>query len=178
MSTQRIITVFRATGNQGGLGDPPPRPRPAAVKPIQDSCRHQRPRQALSAQELARQGVELVAADLQHPVLEGSHTVFLVTDYWAQANAALKNQPGQECRRCGRRGRGGPPHLLVPRRGEERHQRSEHTRVSLRQQGGHRAVRVGLEHPSDDGAGGYLHEQFPLHVAQGRGRDGGSSRRY
>ncbi|RMJ25014.1 3-beta hydroxysteroid dehydrogenase/isomerase family [Aspergillus sp. HF37] len=82
----KLITVFGATGNQGGsviqhiLADP----QLSAEFKIRGVTRDTtKP----AAQKLAERGVEVVSADLNSPtsletVLQGTHTVFLVTNYW------------------------------------------------------------------------------------------------
>ncbi|KAI6782654.1 NmrA-like family domain-containing protein-like protein [Emericellopsis cladophorae] len=87
----KIITVFGATGNQGGsvinslLNDS------AITKEYQirgvtrDTSKH-------ASQTLAARGVEMVAADMSSveavaPAVKNAHTVFLVTNYWEKASA-------------------------------------------------------------------------------------------
>ncbi|KAF7552045.1 hypothetical protein G7Z17_g4597 [Cylindrodendrum hubeiense] len=82
----KLITVFGATGNQGGsvvraiLNDPA-LSREFRVRGITRDV--SKP----AAQALAAKGVEVVAADmgsieLAAPAVAGAHTVFMVTNYW------------------------------------------------------------------------------------------------
>ncbi|PYH47108.1 NmrA/HSCARG family protein [Aspergillus saccharolyticus JOP 1030-1] len=82
----QIITVFGATGNQGGsvvksiLADPVLSKEWKIRGVTRDTSKP-------AAQALAAQGVELVTADMSSteaalPAVTGAHTVFLVTDYW------------------------------------------------------------------------------------------------
>ncbi|KAH3001911.1 hypothetical protein KXV73_001772, partial [Aspergillus fumigatus] len=53
-----------------------------------------------SSQDLAKRGVEVVTADLSSPeslteALKGSHTVFLVTNYWETMNADIEYAQGK-----------------------------------------------------------------------------------
>ena len=85
MNEKKIITVFGATGAQGGglvraiLDDPQGGYLPRAVT---------RDPQSEKAQELARLGAEVVAGDVDDPAsvaqaLEGAHGAFFVTFFWA-----------------------------------------------------------------------------------------------
>ncbi|CRG83341.1 NmrA-like family domain-containing protein 1 [Talaromyces islandicus] len=85
----QIITVFGATGNQGG----------SVIRAIQNdaelSSRFKiravtRNASSTAAQELATKGVEVVQGDLSShesvkAVVTGAHTVFLVTNFWEDA---------------------------------------------------------------------------------------------
>ncbi|THZ87449.1 NAD(P)-binding protein [Aureobasidium pullulans] len=94
----KLITVFGATGNQGG----------SVIKHI--LADHQlssefkvrgitRDVNKPAAKALAEQGVELVTADLNNKssvakAIKGSHTVFLVTNYWETANPDTERTQG------------------------------------------------------------------------------------
>ncbi|KAH7145497.1 hypothetical protein B0J13DRAFT_474212 [Dactylonectria estremocensis] len=82
----KLITVFGATGNQGGsvvraLLNDPALSREFKIRGITRDV--SKP----AAQALAAKGVEVVAADmatveLAAPAVAGAHTVFMVTNYW------------------------------------------------------------------------------------------------
>ncbi|MER7758706.1 NmrA/HSCARG family protein [Streptomyces sp. NPDC097619] len=89
MTGKRTITVFGATGQQGGalaravLED---RDGEFTVRAVTRDPGSER------ARELARLGAEVVRADLDDeaslgPVLEGAHGAYLVTDFWADMDA-------------------------------------------------------------------------------------------
>ncbi|PKX88347.1 NmrA/HSCARG family protein [Aspergillus novofumigatus IBT 16806] len=85
----RLITVFGATGNQGGSVIDAILADPQLSKEFKKS-----------AQELAKRGVEVVTADLGSinsltAALEGTHTVFLVTNYWETINADIEYSQGK-----------------------------------------------------------------------------------
>ncbi|KAH9203996.1 hypothetical protein DL95DRAFT_398871 [Leptodontidium sp. 2 PMI_412] len=95
----KLITVFGATGNQGGsvikaiLADPQLSKEYKIRGLTRDTSKK-------SAQELAKQGVEVVSADLNSVdslaiALKGSHTVFLVTNYWETANGDIEYAQGK-----------------------------------------------------------------------------------
>jgi uncharacterized protein YbjT (DUF2867 family) len=82
----KILTVFGATGNQGGsviksiLADPVLSKEWKIRGVTRDTSKP-------AAQKLAQQGVELVSADMSsaeaaRPAVTGAHTVFLVTNFW------------------------------------------------------------------------------------------------
>ncbi|GES64202.1 NmrA-domain-containing protein [Aspergillus terreus] len=82
----KILTVFGATGNQGGsviksiLADPVLSKEWKIRGITRDTSKP-------AAQKLAQQGVELVSADISsveaaRPAVTGAHTVFLVTNFW------------------------------------------------------------------------------------------------
>src|SRR5690349_14586536 len=85
MSTKKIITVFGATGAQGG----------GLVRAILSDANSEfavravtRDANADKAKELAKQGAEVVAADIDDPAsmqeaLEGAYGAYFVTFYWA-----------------------------------------------------------------------------------------------
>ncbi|KAF3402777.1 NmrA-like family domain-containing protein 1 [Talaromyces pinophilus] len=95
-----IITVFGATGNQGGsvvdaiLNDPALSSRFMIRAVTRDASKP-------AAKELAaKDGVEVVTADLSsptsvHDAISGAHTVFLVTDFWQQASLPAEVQQGK-----------------------------------------------------------------------------------
>ncbi|OAK94116.1 putative nucleoside-diphosphate-sugar epimerase [Phaeosphaeriaceae sp. SRC1lsM3a] len=95
----KIITVFGATGNQGGS---------VVTHLLNDSQISQefkirgitRDTSKPAAQELAKKGVEVVTADLNskdslRSALKDSHTVFLVTNYWESANPQVELTQGK-----------------------------------------------------------------------------------
>lgn len=95
----KLITVFGATGNQGGsvidaiLADGQLSKEFKVRGITRDTSKK-------SAQELAKRGVEVVAADLGSvdsltAAIEGSHTVFLVTNYWESMDADLEYSQGK-----------------------------------------------------------------------------------
>ncbi|GFF43913.1 nmrA-like family domain-containing protein 1 [Aspergillus udagawae] len=95
----KLITVFGATGNQGGsvidaiLADPQLSKEFKIRGITRDTTKK-------SAQELAKRGVEVVSADLGSvdsltAALEGTHTVFLVTNYWETMNADIEYSQGK-----------------------------------------------------------------------------------
>ncbi|KAI0506944.1 NMRAL1 protein [Xylaria bambusicola] len=99
MSAKRIITVFGATGKQGGaivktfLNDPELNSTWTVRAVTRDVSKD-------SAKTLASQGAEVVAADLTDKAtlakaLEGSDTVYAVTNYWEKLDMALEEQQGR-----------------------------------------------------------------------------------
>jgi uncharacterized protein YbjT (DUF2867 family) len=95
----KIITVFGATGNQGGsvikhiLADPT-LSKEFKIRGITRDV--SKP----AAQALEKQGVEMKKADLDSKssltdVIRGAHTVFLVTNYWESAQYAVELQQGK-----------------------------------------------------------------------------------
>lgn len=85
MSSKKVIVVFGATGAQGGglaraiLSDPESE---FAVRAVTRDVNSEK------AQELARMGAEVVAADIDDPAsvqkaLEGAYGAYFVTFYWA-----------------------------------------------------------------------------------------------
>ncbi|EKG19207.1 NmrA-like protein [Macrophomina phaseolina MS6] len=95
----KLITVFGATGNQGG----------SVIKAIlADTVLSKefkirgitRDVSKPAAQALAKQGVDMAAADLSskpslNDALKGSHTVFLVTNYWETGKPEVELNQGQ-----------------------------------------------------------------------------------
>ncbi|KAF1935323.1 NAD(P)-binding protein [Clathrospora elynae] len=86
----KLITIFGATGNQGGSAvkhilASPTLPQEFKIRGItRDASKP-------AAQDLANKGVEMVSADMSskgvlEAALEGSHTVFLLTDTWDSTN--------------------------------------------------------------------------------------------
>ncbi|CAI7628464.1 hypothetical protein N7533_008606 [Penicillium manginii] len=95
----KLITVFGATGNQGGSVIEAVLTDPALSKEfkIRGVTRDTTKK---SAQDLAKKGVEVVTADLDSveslsAALKGSHTVFLVTNYWETMNADVEFSQGK-----------------------------------------------------------------------------------
>ncbi|KAI1147402.1 NmrA-like family-domain-containing protein [Nemania diffusa] len=99
MSAKRIITVFGATGKQGGavvkhfLNDPKLSSAWAVRGVTRDVSKE-------SAKKLASQGAEVVSADLNDKsslvkAIAGSDTVFAVTNYWEKLDMELEEQQGR-----------------------------------------------------------------------------------
>ncbi|KAF2844640.1 NmrA family transcriptional regulator [Plenodomus tracheiphilus IPT5] len=95
----KLITIFGATGNQGGsvitsiLADPVLSKEFKIRGITRDTSKP-------AAQALVAKGVEIVAADLNSPdsvtnALTGSHTVFLVTNYWEYNSRAVEVTQGK-----------------------------------------------------------------------------------
>ncbi|KAJ5107712.1 hypothetical protein N7456_004387 [Penicillium angulare] len=88
----KLITVFGATGNQGG----------SVIRTILNDAKLSKEFRVKAvtrdvnkpiALDLAGQGVEVVKGDMSSPedmstVISGSHTVFLVTNFWESQSAA------------------------------------------------------------------------------------------
>ncbi|CAI7612241.1 hypothetical protein CBS147355_9713 [Penicillium roqueforti] len=94
-----LITVFGATGNQGGsvidaiLNDSQLSKEFKIRGITRDTTKK-------SAQDLAKRGVDVVSANLDSvesltAALKGSHTVFLVTNYWETMNADVEYSQGK-----------------------------------------------------------------------------------
>ncbi|KAI0536775.1 NmrA-like family protein [Xylaria digitata] len=99
MAAKRIITVFGATGNQGGaivdqfLNDPKLNNTWVVRGVTRDISKD-------SAKRLASKGAEVVAADLNDKpslikAIAGSDTVFGVTNYWEKLDMQLEEQQGR-----------------------------------------------------------------------------------
>ena len=99
MSTKKLLTIFGATGNQGG----------SVISVILSSTKLSsefalravtRDPSKPNAQALASRGVELTKADLNDAssiasAIQGSYGVFAVTDYWQTANKATEVTQGK-----------------------------------------------------------------------------------
>ncbi|KAL1890324.1 hypothetical protein Sste5346_008326 [Sporothrix stenoceras] len=99
MSTKRVITVFGATGNQGGsvinalLASPQLSSQYAIRGITRDPAKP-------SAQKLASRGVEPIKANLDDPVsllaaVKGVYAVFAVTNYWDSLSKATEITQGK-----------------------------------------------------------------------------------
>ncbi|ETS74814.1 hypothetical protein PFICI_13298 [Pestalotiopsis fici W106-1] len=99
MSGKKIITVFGATGNQGGgvvdtfLNDPKLK-NDWAVRGITRDVNKE------SSKKLAAQGVEVVTADINDKAsivkaISGSYAVFAVTNYWEHLDMELEIRQGK-----------------------------------------------------------------------------------
>ncbi|KAI0007778.1 putative NmrA-like family domain-containing protein 1 [Xylariaceae sp. FL0662B] len=99
MAAKKIITVFGATGAQGGgivstfLNDAKLKSAWAVRGVSRDTSKD-------SAKKLSEQGVEVVAADFNDKAslvkaMTGSHTVFGVTNYWEKASMQLEIDQGK-----------------------------------------------------------------------------------
>ncbi|KAF7594789.1 hypothetical protein BBP40_008292 [Aspergillus hancockii] len=95
----KLITIFGATGNQGGsvikhlLADPKLSKEFKIRGITRDTTKP-------AAQELQKHGVEVVTANLNsieslRTALKGSHTVFLVTNYWEYINKDTEVSQGK-----------------------------------------------------------------------------------
>lgn len=92
----KILTVFGATGNQGGsviksiLADPVLSKEFTIRGVTRDVSKP-------AAQALAAQGVQMIKADLSSPqdALQNAHTVFLVTNFWESMSAPLEFAQGK-----------------------------------------------------------------------------------
>ncbi|NXY93250.1 NmrA/HSCARG family protein [Streptomyces sp. BR123] len=112
MDGKQIITVFGATGHQGGavaravLEDEDSGFAVRAVTRRPDSDR---------ARELERRGAEVVRADMDdeaslHPALEGAYGAFLVTNFWEDMSAAHEQAQAQALARAA--GHAGVQHAI------------------------------------------------------------------
>ncbi|GAB1208948.1 hypothetical protein APSETT445_007713 [Aspergillus pseudonomiae] len=114
----KLITVFGATGNQGGsvinhiLADS----RLSKEFKIRGITRDtSKP----AAQELQKRGVEVVTADLNsveslRTALDGSHTIFLVTNYWEYVDKDTEVTQGKNVADMLRKGDDGTYQLFYP----------------------------------------------------------------
>ncbi|KEY72995.1 hypothetical protein S7711_04659 [Stachybotrys chartarum IBT 7711] len=95
----KLITVFGATGQQGGsvveaiLADPALSKEFRIRAVTRDTSKP-------NAKALAARGVELVTADMSTPesvapAVRGAHTVFLVTNFWESVSAAVEAAQGK-----------------------------------------------------------------------------------
>ncbi|PNP46112.1 hypothetical protein TGAMA5MH_02147 [Trichoderma gamsii] len=95
----KTITVFGATGNQGGslvqaiLADPV-LSKEFQVRGVTRDVKKP------NAQRLASMGVEMVTADMSSaqsvaPAVQGAHTVFLVTNFWESMSADIEISQGK-----------------------------------------------------------------------------------
>ncbi|EHA49387.1 hypothetical protein MCOR27_001382 [Pyricularia oryzae] len=99
MASKKIITVFGATGKQGGsivekfISDPKLKDEWAVRGVTRDVSKD-------SAKALASRGVEVVSADMDDKesvfkAVAGSHTVFSVTNYWEKLSKDGETQQGK-----------------------------------------------------------------------------------
>lgn len=99
MSAKNILTVFGATGQQGGsviqtiLRTPALNAKYALRGVTRDTSRP-------AAQELAKLGVDVVRANLDDPAslekaIRGSYGVFAVTNFWESMDGAKETQQGR-----------------------------------------------------------------------------------
>ncbi|KAK7212375.1 hypothetical protein V2G26_019553 [Clonostachys chloroleuca] len=95
----KILTIFGATGTQGGsvidavLADP-------ALSKEYTIRGVTRDVNKPAAKALADKGVQMVSADMNSietakPAVEGAHTVFFVTNYWEKSSAELEISQGK-----------------------------------------------------------------------------------
>ena len=99
MASPKILTVFGATGNQGGSVIA------AVLSNAKLSSEYQlrgitRDPSKPNAQKLSSKGVEMVSADMNDPValksaISGSHAVFAVTNYWETMSKETEVQQGK-----------------------------------------------------------------------------------
>lgn len=99
MANKNIITVFGATGNQGGsvaqafLNDPKLKNEWAVRGVTRDTSKD-------ASKKLAAQGAEMVSADLNDKAslvkaMTGAYAVFAVTNYWETLDDKLEIQQGK-----------------------------------------------------------------------------------
>jgi len=99
MSGKKLITVFGATGSQGGavvatfLNDPKLKPSWGVRAVTRDTTKE-------SAKKLQSQGAEVVSADLNDKAslvkaMTGAAAVFAVTNYWEKMDEKLEIQQGK-----------------------------------------------------------------------------------
>lgn len=98
-ATKKLITVFGATGNQGGsviqtiLNTSSLNSKYSLRGITRDTAKP-------AAKELASQGVDVVRADLDDPAslkkaIDGSHGVFAVTNFWESMDGSKETQQGR-----------------------------------------------------------------------------------
>jgi uncharacterized protein YbjT (DUF2867 family) len=98
MSSKKLITVFGSTGTQGGsvvnifLNDPKLKDEWRVRGVTRDTSKE-------SSKKLASKGVEVVAANMDDieslkKAMEGSDTVFAVTNYWETMDDKLEVKQG------------------------------------------------------------------------------------
>ena len=99
MAPSQLLTVFGATGNQGGsvIANVLANPQLSAQYKIRGVNRDS---SKPSAQKLAAQGVEMVQADLNDPesvktAVTGSNAVFAVTNYWETMSKPIEVKQGR-----------------------------------------------------------------------------------
>ena len=99
MSEKKIITVFGATGNQGGsvIDTVLARPELSSKYALRGITRDP---SSSKSKTLADKGVEMVKADLDDvdamkQAIKGSHGVFGVTDFWAVMDKQREIQQGK-----------------------------------------------------------------------------------
>ncbi|KAI1616787.1 NmrA-like family-domain-containing protein [Exophiala viscosa] len=97
--TQKIITVFGATGNQGGSTVAAILSRPELSSKYKIRAITRDPSKP-SAQKLADKGAELAKADLNdiasvRSAIAGSYGVFAVTNYWETTSKTVEFQQGK-----------------------------------------------------------------------------------
>lgn len=99
MSTKKLITVFGATGAQGGgivslfLNDPKLK-KEWKIRGVTRNVSGE------SSQKLVAQGVEMITADMNDKptlvkAMEGSHVVFAVTNYWEYLDMQVEIRQGK-----------------------------------------------------------------------------------
>jgi len=99
MSSSKLITVFGATGNQGGSVVKSILAHPTLSKQYKIRAITRDPSKP-NAQALAAKGVEPVKADMDDAesvkhALDGSYAVFAVTNYWEKASKEIEVQQGR-----------------------------------------------------------------------------------
>jgi uncharacterized protein YbjT (DUF2867 family) len=99
MSPTKLLTVFGATGNQGGSVIKAVLAHPTLSKEYKIRAITRDPSKP-NAQALAAKGVEPVKADMEDAdsvkhALEGSYAVFAVTNYWEKMSKDLEVQQGK-----------------------------------------------------------------------------------
>lgn len=99
MSSKRLLTIFGATGNQGGsvVDIVLARPELSAKYALRGITRDP---SSSKSQKLASLGVEVVKGDIEDidslkTALTGSHGVFGVTDFWAHLSKSREVQQGK-----------------------------------------------------------------------------------